>query len=31
MTAGDRDNKMAFVVTTDGEAAVEEMLNVPKA
>ena len=30
MTAGDRDNKMAFVVTTDGEAAVEEMLNASK-
>ena len=27
MTAGDRDNKMAFVVTSDGEEAVEEMLS----
>lgn len=25
MTAGDKDNKMAFVVTSDGEAAVEAM------
>ena len=25
MTAGDKDNKIAFVVTSDGEAAVEEM------
>lgn len=27
MSAGDRENKMTFVVTTDGEEAVEEMLN----
>lgn len=25
MTAGDKDNKMAFVVTSDGETAIEEM------
>jgi len=25
MTAGNKDNKMAFVLTSDGEAAVEEM------
>ena len=30
MTAGDRDNKIAFVVTSDGEAAVEEMLNASR-
>lgn len=30
MTAGDRDNKLAFVVTSDGEAAVEEMLNASR-
>jgi hypothetical protein len=31
MTAGDRDNKMAFVLTSDGEAAVEEMIKAAKA
>jgi len=25
MTAGDKDNKLAFVVTSDGETAIEEM------
>jgi hypothetical protein len=30
MPAGDRENKMTFVLTTDGEAAVEEMLRTPK-
>lgn len=25
MTGGDKDNKMAFVVTSDGEATIEEM------
>jgi len=28
MTAGDKDNKMAFVLTSDGEAAVEDMQKV---
>ncbi len=27
MSAGDRDNKMAFVVTTDGEESIDEMLK----
>ncbi len=27
MTAGDKDGKIAFVLTSDGEAAVEEMLG----
>ena len=27
MTGGDRDNKIAFVVTSDGEAHVEEMMK----
>lgn len=27
MTAGDRDNKMVFVLTSDGEAAVEQMMG----
>jgi predicted metal-dependent hydrolase len=27
MTAGDRDNKIAVVVTTDGEEAIDEMLK----
>ncbi len=30
MTAGDREKKMAFVVTSDGESAVEEMTNTPQ-
>ncbi len=30
MAAGDRDNKMAFVVTTDGEESVAEMLESTK-
>jgi len=30
MTAGDRDNKIAFVVTSDGEVAVEEMVNASR-
>jgi hypothetical protein len=30
MTAGDRENKMTFVLTSDGEAEVEEMLKTPK-
>jgi hypothetical protein len=31
MSAGDRENKMVFVVTSDGEAAVEEMIGNVKA
>jgi hypothetical protein len=31
MSAGDRDNKMAFVLTTDGEDRVREMLAEGKA
>lgn len=30
MTAGDRENKMTFVVTSDGEAAVEAMMGQNK-
>ena len=30
MTAGQKDNKMAFVLTSDGEAEVEEMLKHAK-
>jgi len=30
MTAGDRENKMVFVLTSDGEAAVEEMVAESK-
>ncbi len=30
MTAGDRDNKLAFVLTSDGESEVEDMLKAPK-
>ncbi len=28
MAAGDKDGKMAFVLTTDGEEAIESLLNV---
>jgi hypothetical protein len=30
MTAGNKDNKMAFVLTSDGEAAVEDMQQKPR-
>lgn len=30
MTAGDRENKMTVVVTSDGELEVEEMVKTPK-
>ncbi|MEO6971005.1 MAG: hypothetical protein ABI217_08940 [Chthoniobacterales bacterium] len=30
MTAGDKNNKMAFVLTSDGEAAVEDMQHKSK-
>jgi hypothetical protein len=30
MTAGDRDNKMTIVLTSDGEAEVEEMVKAAK-
>jgi hypothetical protein len=31
MNAGDRENKMVFVLTTDGEASVEQMLETGPA
>lgn len=30
MTAGDRENKMVFVLTSDGEAAVEQIVGNAK-
>jgi len=30
MTAGDRENKMTVVLTSDGESEVEEMVKAPK-